>query len=98
MIKVNPVRRMVDDMVINDLSACSIGYMTTSGNMLIDLGLDTDDHTYDDYVFTIMSRISREDLLRNSGRKLVVIDRNHRYSRFGKRRANLYRVENRGQV
>ena len=94
MSKVNSVRKMVNDMVINDLSACNAGYVTTSGNMLIDLGLDTDDHAYDDYVFTIMSRIHREDLLRKFDKRLVVVDRNHRYSRYGKRQANLYRVEN----
>lgn len=93
MSKVNPVRKIVNDMVINDLSACNVGYVTTSGNMLIDLGLDTDNHVYDDYIFTIMSRIHREDLLRAFNKRLVVVDRNHRYSRYGKRQANLYRVE-----
>lgn len=93
MSKVNLVRKMVNDLIINDLSACNAGYVTTSGNMIMDLGLDTDDHAYDDYVFTIMSQIHRKDLLRSFNKKLVVADRHHRYSRYGRRSANLYRVE-----
>lgn len=93
MSKVNPVRKMVNNLIINDLSACSDGYITTSGNMIMDLGLDTSRYAYDDYVFTIMSQIHRKDLLRSFNKKLVVIDRHRRYSRYGRRQANLYRVE-----
>lgn len=93
MSRVNPLRKMVNDMIINDLSVCNTGYVTTSGNMIMDCGLDTPDHKYDDYVFSIMSQIHRKNLLQSFNKKLVVVDCHQRYSRYGKQKANLYRVE-----
>lgn len=85
--------KTVQQQIMNKLSNCPNGYLVTSGNLISDLGLDTKDHTYDDFVFRALSNINCGNLLCTFGRKLVKIGYKSKFSRNGQRPAALYKVE-----
>lgn len=84
---------IIRDLVINRLLSYPVSYLTTMGNMVYDLNLHSDSHEYDTSVSTTLSEIHTYDLLKPYGRKLTVVERSSKYSRGGRRSANLYRVD-----
>lgn len=85
--------KTVQQQILSKLSKCPEGYLVTSGNLITDLGLNTEDHTYDDFVFRALSNINCGNLLCTFGKKLVKIGYKRKFSRNGKRPAALYKVE-----
>lgn len=86
------ITRTIQQQILNLLSTKPDGYIVTSGNLITDLGLNTEDRTYDDFVFRALSNIKCDSLLTKIGKKLIRIGYESKFSRNGKRPTALYKL------
>jgi len=87
------ITRTIQQQILNFLLTKPNGYIITSGNLITDLGLNTEDRMYDDFVFRALSNIKCDNLLAEIGKKLTRIGYKSKFSRNGKRPTALYKLE-----
>lgn len=84
--------KLVESLILDKFKNLPINYITTSGNVISDIGLNTKDNKFDEIVFSVLSKIHRQNLLEDQGKKLILLGYSPKYSRNGKRPANLYKI------
>ena len=89
----NDIKKMTKTLVIDKLKNKSEGWIGTSGSIIIDLGLETDNNEFDHFVFHAVSNIYRNNLLKPFGKKMVKLGYKKEYSRGKNRPSNLFRIE-----
>jgi hypothetical protein len=85
-------QKLIESLILDKFKSLPVNYITTSGNLISDIGLNTNDNKFDDTVFSVLSKIHRQNLLQSQNKKLVVLGCSPKYSRNGKRPANLYKI------
>ena len=86
------ITRTIQQQILNLLSNKPNGYLITSGNLIADLELNTENKIYDDFVFRALSNIKCDNLLFEFNRKLIRVGYESKFSRNGKRPAALYKL------
>lgn len=83
------------DMIMNYVRSKPDGYVYTSGNIVHDLNLETSNLEHDHDIFWHCSDLFQRQLLENVGIKIELVGgaKSPKYSRGGKRPANLYKVK-----
>lgn len=82
---------VIRDIVAKYIATKPDSYILTTGNVIADLNLNSDEMNYDDPVCFALSTIYRKGK-ECGANKLTVIDTNRKYSRRGNMAANLYRI------
>jgi hypothetical protein len=83
------------DMIMNYIRSKPDGYVYTSGNIVHDLNLETDAKDHDHDIFWHCSDVFQRQLLEKAGIRIELVGgaKSPKYSRGGRRPANLYKVK-----
>ena len=82
---------IVYDQVVNYIASKPANYLTTMGNTLTDLNLNTKSKVYDNAVGRALSELHSTGNLCGKNR-LILVEMSPKYARGGKRPTNLYRI------